>query len=61
MTVAGVSLKSVPADSHIFTKYESKLGLDLVMLYELEYNETTPQKLSGPEWSGVRYFHGTGH
>ncbi|KAF9373183.1 hypothetical protein CPB97_000752 [Podila verticillata] len=61
MTVAGVSLKPVPADSRIFTKYEGKLGLDLVILYELEFNETTTRKLSGPEWSGVRYFHGTGH
>lgn len=61
MTIVGVSLKPVLTDSHIFIKCEGKLGLDLAKLYELAYNETIPRKLSGPEWSGVRYFHGTGH
>lgn len=61
MTIVGVSLKPVPADSHIFIKCEGKLGLDFVKLYELAYCKTIPRKLSGPEWSGVRYFHGTGH
>ncbi|KAG0090375.1 hypothetical protein BGZ92_003086 [Podila epicladia] len=61
MAIAGVHLEPVLADSAEFTKYEEILELDLVKLYKLGYNGTTPRNLSGPEWSDIRFFHGTGH
>ncbi|KAG0029678.1 hypothetical protein BGZ81_003513 [Podila clonocystis] len=61
MTIFGAHLECVVEDSDDFAEYKQKLGLNLVKLFKIEYNETVSRNLSGAEWSAVQFFHGTGH
>lgn len=61
MTIAGIHLEPVPEGSEDFTTYQQLMNSKLIKLFKLEYSEVDPRGLSGPEWSPVHFFHGTGH
>lgn len=61
MTISGIYLKYVPEDSDDFAAYKQHMGLNIVKLFKIEYNNVDSRNLMGSEWSAVQFFHGTGH
>ncbi|KAG0090376.1 hypothetical protein BGZ93_008935 [Podila epicladia] len=61
MTITGVHLEPVPANSDAFAACAQLIGFGIAKLYRLEYTENVPRNLTSAEWSPIQFFHGTGH